>query len=299
MKKKTKTQKKTTIRNLPQMVIQVLYIIDTGSFDIFVISAMGFGIVSIMVGISNVIAHQSNKDVSDDNQVYYYRVKNVFKIKIVCAKFKSVHKYTYKTMTSAMCDALGIDNAGNIEPFYIISIRHGLIAFVEVSDVEIRRKNSQGESGLKHEIFDNMLLLGQNGSEINTGFKEELNEKLKLLNLAIPGAINNNNNNTNESIGNKIQVFVEKDYKGLYLAKEHFVNLDRIATVATESESSVNIGDNSTQQPGQMQNQMQVQQQMQQQSQIELEKQRAMQMEKQMQPGAQIPYQINSQQMHE
>ena len=214
-------------RNFPQIIIQVLYIIEEEQVDIFVLSAMMFSscsaFLSFCFAMSNRIKHTYIKEIE-----YHYRKTKVYKMRIECEKFGSQHKYTHKLLTKTICSILRLDNTGNIQVFYIVSARNAIIAYIEVSNADIglelqkalsrSLESTQDDNDLhvKRGLFEMIEQLGDaqageanGGGELNKILKQELNEKLNL------GLSDSTTENTEDGVNNGIKIMVAVDKTAL------------------------------------------------------------------------------------
>ena len=220
-------------RNLPQLAIQILYIMDVGNIDLLVFNAMLFSIFSIMFGLSQAISRLIKKRYINKVEYYYCKRKN-FQMKIECKKFKNYHKYTHNTITRIICSVLGIDNDKTIEIFYIVPGREAIILHMEV----LRTQVKEGEN-----IFTNIKQLGDAISPLCIAFKQELNSQLNLgineasLNIhAGPIAFSDINFNESEI---KIHVMEERERYSVDKRSFSIVNMvvhsrSRKSTVSTK-----------------------------------------------------------------
>ena len=62
-------------RNVPQIFIQAIYIVDTGSVDVFVIGAMFFSIISVLFHLIHVVSRKLRSQDLENKEEYYYRAK--------------------------------------------------------------------------------------------------------------------------------------------------------------------------------------------------------------------------------
>ena len=76
---------------------------------------------------------------------YFYRVKKSYKMKIEFSQFTRYHRYTHTLLTNVVCSVLGIDNVGNIEIYYIVAIRNGIVVHMNVSNVGLGSSGSNSE----------------------------------------------------------------------------------------------------------------------------------------------------------
>ena len=207
--------------------------------DIFVLSTMIFSACSAIVSISRAITGHLKDDFlynRSKRAQYYYRAKMVYKMRIDCTSLKSYHKYTHKLMTKAICGVLSVDNSGNIEVFHIISARHAIILYIEVSNLDLgepgaapdmmsaRSRSASMESNntntsvnsVKDGLFAKMMQLGQSGHPENEALKQDLNEQ---LNLGVT--------NTEGSTGTDIRITIEIDEKGWSVDADKMVKLEK------------------------------------------------------------------------
>ena len=212
------------LRNIPQIVIQCLYIADTKSIDIFVISAMLFSVVSVIFNLFYEISRQLKHRYKSSTQSLCSESQRIYKIKILCEEIKSYHKYTHKLLAKLLCSVLGIDDSGNIQVFYIVGIRHGIIAHVEIcttnldddhdATTTIEKTKTTGTTDCcpdKRQIFTRFERIGKKGDKLNEALKQELNNALQLNlvddeeNSNEPGQDRNSNL---ISIGDKMQICI-------------------------------------------------------------------------------------------
>ena len=221
------------------MVIQVIYIWQAGGkTDIFVIGAMTFSLCSAIVSIFGAISGRLKYDYTKAEQ-YHYRVKQVYKMRIECDKLESYHKYTHKLMTKTLCSVLSIDNAGNIEVFYVVSARHSIIIFIQVSNTDVLREqpklNPMNSQSMDREtkqgpegLFSLMNRLGEQQSVLNETLKQELNDK---LNFGYPNDANTETKETLEpgqekqSVSTAIKILIIKDKTGLEFNADNLVKV--------------------------------------------------------------------------
>ena len=122
--------------NLPQVVLQIIYCSYKGEVDVFVATAMLFSILSIVLSSCRRIAYSRVCVNEKEKAKHNYRAQRLFKIKIESNKIKSHHAFTHTLLTHCICSALKMDNTGNIEVFYVYHVRHALVAYVEISNIE-------------------------------------------------------------------------------------------------------------------------------------------------------------------
>ena len=206
-------------RNIPQLAIQAIYIIDTGSFDIIVCNAMIFSIFSIVYRIFQAILRKSRQNSLVTKAEYHYRVHELYAMKIVCDKFQSYHRFSHNTMTDILCSIFRIDNSSNnIEIFYIYSIRQGLIIYLELSNYGIDKS--------KLDLFSSILKISDNQEgALSEIFKMELDKRLNfgIKNANIDGQIDRARSRTvnyDEIIGDRIKIFVKHENKRLAVDKD-------------------------------------------------------------------------------
>ena len=168
-------------RNVPQLAIQSAYIWRKGETDIIVVSAMLFSILSCVISIlkSFVVSQKESAvkccDTSENRAKYNYRAKKLFRMRIECEYLKIYHRYTHKLILQSICRALEIDNTGNIEVFYIYSIRNAIIVYIDVSNVNLGANNNRMSN--KNNIFNDILKLDNNyhvsSMNVNNSFTNE------------------------------------------------------------------------------------------------------------------------------
>ena len=204
------------IRNFPQIVIQFIYIYETGSVDIFVSSAMLFSICSVIVSLFSALSGRFKaKSKVLQSAEYHYTTKEVIKMKIECDKLKSYHKYIHKLLTEIICGVLCVDDIGNIEVFYIVSARNSIIAYIEiltclVDSTSPRSTSSTMTSNLKNDLSQ-IYQFAESNSPLNVAFKQEINEK---LNLDVVSHDRSQPGQRRSTIGNTIIVSITKENVG-------------------------------------------------------------------------------------
>ena len=140
---------------------------------------------------------------------YHYRVKKLFKMKIECSKFKSYHKYCHKMIEKSICHVLSIDNTGNIEVVYIVSARHAIIVYMQVSQVQIDCNDPTNDN--KQGLFSSMLEFDDKNSCLNEALKQELDER---LNLKVGIKIDKNQLEPGQNdrvVGDKIKISIQNE----------------------------------------------------------------------------------------
>ena len=215
----------------------------TSQLDIFVASAMFFSTTSAMISISQQVSRKMKQESEIHTSAkFFYRAKRTFKMKIECSKFERHHQYTHRLIEKTICSVLGIDNAGNIEVFYIIPIRHAIIAYMEVSNINIDSTGTVGNTnnntmdgpggtgtvpslspGSKETVFVKLKRLATHGDVLNEAFKHDLSKKLRLfrtkrrsskrLSQIQPGAEMGGNEEMFDS--SSIKIMIEEDKHGL------------------------------------------------------------------------------------
>ena len=198
-------------------MIQIAYISDTKSIDIFVISAMLFSVMSVIFNLFYAISRQMKQRYKfASKQRLYYESKKVYKLKIECSKLESYHRYTHKLLQKLLCSVLGIDNSGNIEVFYIVPVRNGIIAHVQVLITKFdqhktkttRTANSTGANTDKAELFTRFEQVGKEGGELQEALKQELNNALKFdfVRQSVMNTIATEPGQNGNLIGDKIKI---------------------------------------------------------------------------------------------
>ena len=171
-------------RNFPQIVIQFIYIYETGSIDIFVLSAMLFSICSVIVSLFSAISGRFKEKIKVlKSAEYHYTTKEVIKMKIECKKLQSYHQYTHKLLTEIICGVLCVDDIGNIEEFYVVSARNAIVAYLEILTCVMDSKSARSTSGSNVNNINDLSQIYQfakSNCPLNVAFKQELNEKLNL-----------------------------------------------------------------------------------------------------------------------
>ena len=163
-------------RNLPQIAIQLLYILDKGYIDIIVLNAMLFSIfsafISILSEMSRCVQKKSKSKNAPSQSVAQLssNAANVYQLKIKCDKLKQVHKYSKQLMQSILDQLLmtnGIFNArDNFEIFFTNYANNHVIYLINIDN----------ESTIQV-LF---LLLNDNESNMCLGLKEDLLNGLEL-----------------------------------------------------------------------------------------------------------------------
>ena len=104
LQNKTKQNKikKLDYRNLPQIIVQVLYASGGGNIDVFVGSAMLFSILSVIFSIFQ----QISRKIKYDHRQLINGEKQSFKMDIECSKFKKHHKYTHNLIATTLMSVL-------------------------------------------------------------------------------------------------------------------------------------------------------------------------------------------------
>ena len=146
-------------RNVPQLVIQMLYIQYSNDFDIFVFTAMFFSVLSAFIGLCRYILLKiRNQKMNGLCKLYV--------IKIECNLLRNYHSHTHYLLSKCICDISGIDSIGNIDIFYIKSIHHGILAFMEVN----ARTTNVLRKDISNSIFKRIKEVGEDGSRLNQLF---------------------------------------------------------------------------------------------------------------------------------
>ena len=171
-------------------MIQILYMIDTQSFDIFVISAFCFSCISIIFNLFYAISqrlkpqYKLSQQKQQQHQQQVYGTQKVYKMKIVCEKLQSHHRYTHKVLTKSLCSVLGIDNCGDIEVFYVVSARQGIVAYIQVLNRKINSNTYtntiEGDSSKLNKLSSRFLHISDPANPLNEALKQEINDHLKL-----------------------------------------------------------------------------------------------------------------------
>ena len=197
-------------RNIPQVAIQAIYIIEAKSFDIIVCNAMIFSIFSIVYRLFQAILRQNKQNSVITNTEYHYRAHGLYAMKIVCDQFQSYHRFSHNTITTILCSIFRIDNSGNnIDIFYIYGVRQGLIIYIEISNYGIYES--------KLDLFSSILKIGdgQEGAW-NEMFELELDQCFQL------GIKKTNDHDVmdQEVIGDRIKVFVKPEKNKLSVDRD-------------------------------------------------------------------------------
>ena len=158
------------LRNLPQIVIQILYAREKQSVDIIVLNAMLFSIFSALISVfaemSRFVKRSQKKSLSSSQG----RITECHQLTIECDKLKPVHCYTKQRMHQIIDQLLitnGMFNASDtVEIFYIVHIRNKLMYFIDIDSKSIV------------ETFS--LLLNDPGSKMSTMMKQDLMDILGL-----------------------------------------------------------------------------------------------------------------------
>lgn len=156
-------------RNIGQIIIQVMYIIDIGTMDIFVIITLFFSVISLCI----VIFDKMKSIVANSNRHRNYE-KKTYKMEINCAQLQLYHKYTHKLIAQSVCTSL-IANQDNhnddsgIEVFNVSmnSIESSIIALMDVTV-------NNNASAVSNDVFSMISLMGTQGTAINEGLKQKL-----------------------------------------------------------------------------------------------------------------------------
>lgn len=209
-------------RNLPQIVIQVIYLLNVGSFDIIVASTMLFSTISVFFSISQAMSRRLTNKQFATNARFHYRTKEIYKMKIECVQFKTWHRYTHTLLTNTICNVLGIDNMGNVQVFYVVPMRQGIMVYMEISNIDMymdyESNKAKNTSNNTSNIFSKILEIGDNSnSTLNEQFKQELNEKLHFelgQQIIEPGQTVTNSDIKN-FIGDNMKISIAKDKMGL------------------------------------------------------------------------------------
>ena len=228
--------------NIPQIFIQIVYMMSKGKVDIFALNAMLFSVLSAMVSFSYEISRKSKAiSLSSDKRAkYFYRSRKSYKMRIICEKLQSQHRYTHNLLTKIICHILGIDNVGNVQIFYTYNVRNAIIAYMEVSNVDFYGNvvnvcvaELYDIEGKNDQLFNYINMIGVEGSVLNQALKQELRCRL--------GWDSDNNNNNSIGLGNKspgckqeviIRVKIEEDKQGL---GQEFMHVKNFAVTSTSA----------------------------------------------------------------
>ena len=156
-------------------------------------------------------------------------------MKIQCEQFQRYHMYTHHLIETTLCRVLGIDNTGNIEVFYILPIRHALVVYLQVSNINVHatagnnidnHKPTPTPENDKQTLFAKFETIAWENGSLNEAFKHDLSKKLRLFKIsgardaatANLDAYNNGNNNNNGEygiIGARMKILLEQERSGL------------------------------------------------------------------------------------
>ena len=179
---------KQSLRNAPQLAIQILYIQHEEEFDVFVFAAMFFSILSATISISHQISRKirdGSKRADNGESVIVGELVKQYSISIQCELLQSYHTNTHRTLVKCICGVLGIDSMGTIEIFYIQKVHGGIFARMEIySNPNDLRKNMRKQSTLggtsNQDISNKIQQMGEPNSKLNQLFVQEF---CRILNL--------------------------------------------------------------------------------------------------------------------
>ena len=175
-------------RNGPQLIIQAIYVLNQGTIDSLVATTMLFSAMSVVICVFYMISRKMGNNninrgkstttslgrlnsMSHDDDSNDVVTTTTYKVEIKCDKFKTYHKYTHKLIGHCICSALGIDDIGNIEVFYVISAHKAIVCYVQVSNL-----NGTDSYNGEKSIFS----IGQKNSNTNQAFIQEMMDKLEF-----------------------------------------------------------------------------------------------------------------------
>ena len=125
--------------NIPQLIIQIYFAIDVGISksvnDPILFNAMFFSFVSLLIGILQQIS-QYNKYHSTLYKEYSKQaVKQFYKMEITHHGFTANHQYSHKTMSKIIARVLNVDETYNVDVYYMLGKREGLIVYFELPTI--------------------------------------------------------------------------------------------------------------------------------------------------------------------
>ena len=216
-------------------MIQTVYISHKGEIDIIVLNAMLFSILSGIISIIKSIVISKNAPIKcfdsiENRSKYNYRAKKLYQLKIECKHFQAYHRFSHKAIERCICNALVLDNTGNIQVFYIQHIRNALVAYIDISNLQLSVTDStrkMSHSASKNEIFKLATQLGESTNKTNIGFREEL-----LENFGFEFEFDTKNNTEIDGI---MRVYIVENKAGLEFNKH------RISVQIPKGSTSPNI----------------------------------------------------------
>lgn len=161
-------------RNLPQFIIQLIYCFGYDNIDIFVINAMLFSTLSMIIHLLYSLSRRWKKNTSAADDVISVEMT------IECSKMKKYHAYTHNVLTHAICSALKIDETGNIQVFYIVHKNTSLIAHIDISDQAQSLSQKRVNISTQESLLKKIAEISVPGSMANQAFIQQLSESLKF-----------------------------------------------------------------------------------------------------------------------
>ena len=159
-------------RNLPQLILQSVYLSGSRNFDVFIFSAMLFSCLSAIISLFQQISRmirvnaQANDRPLDLEENYTNETR--FLIKIDYNQVKPYHIFIHQLIGRHICQVLNIDYfTGDIDVFYILLTKTGIVAYIN------------GRS-IGRDLYCQLLTIEEKGSNINHAFCNELGESLNL-----------------------------------------------------------------------------------------------------------------------
>ena len=215
--------------NIPQLVIQFWYAYEQGSSsgdggagdnngmlyiveDAVVFNAMFFSIASLLVGILKAVSYYVRKHSALYHE-YVYSKRKYYKLDIEHPDFRHKHQFSHKTMQKILGQILKIDEMYNVDVYYILAKRHGIIVWFELNNFKLNTNvivnviTPKGDSNVttvtyvdeSQKVFTLVLGIGRDApGGINEQFKNDVMQKYGLKTGDLKVTIEMNENKTLE-----------------------------------------------------------------------------------------------------
>lgn len=172
-----------THRNLPQIVIQLIYMYQIGNIDVFAGSAMLFSLLSVIIGIFQQISRKMKSQASwwsaDHNVVRINNHDQMYKMTIDCGTFRKYHIHCHSLLEKTICSVMGVDDNGWIEVFYTASAQDKIFCYFQVLKQPLLQLVASSEQENQGQILSAKIFqIGEPGHNLNTMFKEEFSKGL-------------------------------------------------------------------------------------------------------------------------
>ena len=171
-----------------------MYLTEIGSYDVFVMNAMLFSILSVFISLFHKISRDMHMrrscdcgNISGDDKVVRIKCRNenLFKMTIKWDKLKEQHGYVYSLIRQVLCLTVDIDDGiGWIEVIYIVlgaQTREMYVYFaLERPPMMKLMTDNQDYEQEENKIMNKLKQIGKQGDRLNEFFKQEIAKGLKI-----------------------------------------------------------------------------------------------------------------------